>query len=553
MLCFLLFLALGHTAAQDNFNIFIPESIQSNSNFEISIVTLKKFSDAKKLNIYFSPDISLIINKVELLTKNKRSQLSLHSEFLNDYSEQFQKVSIDLTDTTQFSDGSYFQLIINLKSNQTTSSNLKFFGEFINNDELIGNLINSKLYEIDETKYLYDISFNYYRNYFISGSALSLLPGSYFNIPLVYPVDKKLAVEFWMKIKNPASTFLEIINWGTNRVEYTIKINDNQLLIINSLREEILQNNSFFVSQNVWYHFTIIFDKENSEIVFSFDEAEIARVKSFNDIDFENMVLHFQNENPKGEINLDQLRVINLEDGTSGISRNKNYLDYSDDHSIILLQLHFNEAEINDLLAKKVISFEKIRFVKSDAPLFPKSPEIKVTFTEKFYEIEWWGGSYKDALRYILEKASGDNEFIQIGELAADNNERKTYSLITEKIDQDEIVYFRIKQVNKDGAVIYSTVCKVGQGILEDVIIGQNFPNPFNPNTLIEFELIQDTDVEVKVYNLAGKEISVLHKGFLSKGLHQFEFDGSGLSSGLYFYQITTSLTSQTRKMILAK
>ena len=129
----------------------------------------------------------------------------------------------------------------------------------------------------------------------------------------------------------------------------------------------------------------------------------------------------------------------------------------------------------------------------------------------------------------------------------------KSYSLVSEKAAKTEIVYFRIKQINKDGSIVYSDVVKVGQGMVEDVIIGQNYPNPFNPTTLIQFELIQDTDVEVKVYNLAGKEISRLHEGFLSKGLHQFEFDGSGLSSGLYFYQITTPLTSQTRKMILAK
>ena len=94
---------------------------------------------------------------------------------------------------------------------------------------------------------------------------------------------------------------------------------------------------------------------------------------------------------------------------------------------------------------------------------------------------------------------------------------------------------------------------KVGQGIVDDLIIGQNFPNPFNPTTLIEFELLQDSDVEVKVYNLTGKEIALLHEGVLSKGVHQFTFDASGLSSGVYLYQIITPLSSQTRKMILAK
>jgi len=134
-----------------------------------------------------------------------------------------------------------------------------------------------------------------------------------------------------------------------------------------------------------------------------------------------------------------------------------------------------------------------------------------------------------------------------------DNKEEKTYSILSEKYDQPEIVYFRIKQVNKDGSEIYSDVVKVGQGIIEDLIVGQNYPNPFNPATLIEFELLLDSDVEVKVYNLTDNEIALLHKGFLSSGVHQFKFDASGFPSGIYLYQIKTPLSSQTRKMILAK
>jgi hypothetical protein len=124
---------------------------------------------------------------------------------------------------------------------------------------------------------------------------------------------------------------------------------------------------------------------------------------------------------------------------------------------------------------------------------------------------------------------------------------------LSEKQNLSEIIYFRIKQVNNDASVIYSDIVKIGQGIIEDVLIGQNYPNPFNPTTLIEFELLQDTDVEIKIFNLAGKEIALLHKGFLHKGIHQFKFDATGLPSGIYLYQISTPISTQTQKMILAK
>jgi hypothetical protein len=215
--------------------------------------------------------------------------------------------------------------------------------------------------------------------------------------------------------------------------------------------------------------------------------------------------------------------------------------------------MNFNETELSNLLNKKSISYERIKLVNSDAPLFPRAPEISFKLMSNFYEIEWKGGSYKDVDHYILERAIGSGDFVEAGKLSANDDEEKTYSMLSEKNEQSEIVYFRIKQVNKDGSEVYSDVIKVGQGVIEDLIVGQNFPNPFNPTTLIDFELLVDSDVEIKVYDLAGKEVALLHSGFLASGVYKFKFDATGLPSGIYLYQITTPLSSQTKKMILAK
>ena len=553
ILCFLLFFAIDQTTAQDNFKIFSPEFIQSDNSFEISLITSKRFPDADRLNIYFSPENSLIINKIEILTEDAKLQIPSSFEFVKEYSERFQKISIELNDSTRFSDGEFFQLIISLKSNQVNHNSLKFFGEFVNGDEKLGYLVNSENKIKTDTDHLHNLSFNYYQKYSAAGNALSLIQGSYLNVPLVYNFNEVLAFEFWMKVNNSFSTFLEIINWETNRVENYLSINNNQMLILSSLNDDLLPIKTFFISQNIWYHFNINFEKEKSEISFYCDDHEIARYKVQNSVEFDNLVVHFQNDDQDGEINIDQLRVINLNQSTSALNQNKNYIDYSDDSSNVILQMNFNEIELTNLLDKKTISYEQVRLINSDAPIFPKSPEVSIRLADNYYEIEWAGGSYQDAVQYVLERANDDYDFTEVGKIPADKTENKTYSFLSEKLEHTEIVYFRIKQVNKDGSVIYSDVAKIGQGIVDDLILGQNFPNPFNPTTLIEFELLQDSDVELKVYNIAGKEISLLHKGFLSKGVHQFEFDGSGLSSGLYFYQITTPLSSQTRKMILAK
>jgi hypothetical protein len=552
LLCFLLFFAF-ETTAQDNFRVFIPEFIPASGNFEISIITSKKYPEADKLDIYFLPDFSLNINKLELWTQDIRLQIPAKTEFIAEYSENYQKFTIDFSDTTLFADEAYFQLVLTLKSTITNSNSLKFYGEFIGEEKILGHLTNSENKISSNITNQFNLSFNYYEKYLTAQNAASLIQNSYLNLPLIYNFDEVLAVEFWMKAKNFNSAFLKIINWETNWVEYYVSINENQMLVINSKDNDLFQTKPFFISHNIWYHFNINFDNRNNELTFICNEEELAIVKINNYLEFDNLVLHFQNDLPAGEFSLDQFRLVNLNDSFTSISRNRNYTDYSDDSSNVIFQMNFSETELSSLLNQKSISYERIKLVKSDAPLFPRAPGISFKLMNNFYEIEWNGGSYRDVDHYALERANGNGDFVEAGKLAADNNEEKTYSMLSEKNEQIEIVYFRVKQINKDGSEVYSDVVKVGQGVVEDLIVGQNYPNPFNPSTLIDFELFQDSDVEIKVYDLAGKEVALLHSGFLSSGKYQFKFDATGLTSGIYLYQITTPLSSQTKKMIFAK
>ena len=81
----------------------------------------------------------------------------------------------------------------------------------------------------------------------------------------------------------------------------------------------------------------------------------------------------------------------------------------------------------------------------------------------------------------------------------------------------------------------------------------QNYPNPFNPTTVINFSIPVSGNVELKVYNVLGKEVKVLTDRFYNTGRHHVEFDGSELSSGVYLYTIRSEDFHQSRKMILIK
>ena len=81
----------------------------------------------------------------------------------------------------------------------------------------------------------------------------------------------------------------------------------------------------------------------------------------------------------------------------------------------------------------------------------------------------------------------------------------------------------------------------------------QNYPNPFNPTTEINFEIPKSGMVTLKVYDMLGKEISVLVNEFKNEGNYTVKFDGSNLSSGIYLYELRVNEHTFSKKMLLMK
>ncbi len=79
------------------------------------------------------------------------------------------------------------------------------------------------------------------------------------------------------------------------------------------------------------------------------------------------------------------------------------------------------------------------------------------------------------------------------------------------------------------------------------------YPNPFNPMTTVAFEIPEPTHVTLKVYNMIGQVVATLADEELVAGSHQRTFDGTRLTSGVYFYRLQTGNTMQTEKMVLMK
>jgi hypothetical protein len=120
--------------------------------------------------------------------------------------------------------------------------------------------------------------------------------------------------------------------------------------------------------------------------------------------------------------------------------------------------------------------------------------------------------------------------------------------------------YYRLKQMDLDGAIHFSDLAKVdvraGQtaGDVPSVFsLAQNYPNPFNPTTVIRYSIPAKAEVTLALYNTLGERVAVLVSGEQERGSHDVRFDGSSLASGVYFYRLQSAGLVETKKLSLVR
>lgn len=89
--------------------------------------------------------------------------------------------------------------------------------------------------------------------------------------------------------------------------------------------------------------------------------------------------------------------------------------------------------------------------------------------------------------------------------------------------------------------------------IPDEFALYQNYPNPFNPSTNIKFDIARSSMTSIKVYDMLGKEVMNPVNQVLNAGSYQFDFNASGLPSGIYYYRIQTEYFNDVKKMMLIK
>ena len=94
---------------------------------------------------------------------------------------------------------------------------------------------------------------------------------------------------------------------------------------------------------------------------------------------------------------------------------------------------------------------------------------------------------------------------------------------------------------------------QISSSVPEKFSLEQNYPNPFNPSTNLEFGISKSGYVSLKIYDVLGKEVVTLVNANLQPGTYKYDFDASGLTSGIYYYTLRTQGFTETKRMSLIK
>jgi len=127
------------------------------------------------------------------------------------------------------------------------------------------------------------------------------------------------------------------------------------------------------------------------------------------------------------------------------------------------------------------------------------------------------------------------------------------------KIKKPGDITEHINNVNSNIQKVFGAVNDQNSNDIINIIpteysLSQNYPNPFNPTTKINFSLPEDGKIKLTIYDILGREVKrIVNSEFRSAGRYTVEFNGAGLSSGVYFYRIEAGEFVQTKRMVLLK
>ncbi len=170
--------------------------------------------------------------------------------------------------------------------------------------------------------------------------------------------------------------------------------------------------------------------------------------------------------------------------------------------------------------------------------------------------LEWQTATEINNFGFNIERKNQNENWKVLSFVQGNGNSNapKTYSYVDSN-PLFGVVQYRLKQIDFDGKFEYSSIVEIYFEAPTNFRLEQNHPNPFNPSTVISYQIPAFSHVSLKVYDVLGREVATLVDQFKHPGNYNYEWriDNSELSSGIYYYRLVTDYYTEAKKMILIK
>lgn len=168
--------------------------------------------------------------------------------------------------------------------------------------------------------------------------------------------------------------------------------------------------------------------------------------------------------------------------------------------------------------------------------------------------LRWKTATEVNNMGFEIERSRNKNSFVKIGFIEGNGNSNSTkeYRFTDENTPAAKYAY-RLKQIDNDGTFEYSKEVAIDIAMPAKYALEQNYPNPFNPATRIQYSISSPQNVQLKVFNILGNEISVLVNERKEPGTYIVNFSAVNLPSGIYYYRLEAGSFTETKQMIVLK
>jgi len=180
--------------------------------------------------------------------------------------------------------------------------------------------------------------------------------------------------------------------------------------------------------------------------------------------------------------------------------------------------------------------------------------------SEEFVKLMWQTATETNNFGFDIERRIDGVAFSKIGFVPGHGT--TTIPQIYDYEDKDVLAgrtySYRLKQIDTDGSFEHSAILQVEINLPQNFVLSQNFPNPFNPETSIRYELPEAVDVKVSIFNLLGNEIRTLVHEQKEAGVHSIIWNGKDnagreVATGAYLYRIKAGEFVETKRVTLLR